>query len=159
MPSPRPSRPQSRATTSPRLLMRHNLPRRPHAAASVRPWQAGVMTTTYLDKHREKLDAAVAACASREYYSAYDESPSPRVYGETAAGEGKAAFEAWLGRAFPVETPGSEATVRAGRSPFGFGLGVAYPRARDVDVLLTGARAGMGPWRDAGPDVRTGVCI
>ena len=74
------------------------------------------MTTTYLDKHREKLDAAVAACASREYYSAYEESPSPRVYGETAAGEGKAAFEAWLGRPFPVETAGSEGTVSTERS-------------------------------------------
>ncbi len=59
------------------------------------------MTTPYFDKHREKLDAAVAASASREYYSAYDESPSPRVYGETAAGEGKAAFEAWLGAGVP----------------------------------------------------------
>jgi phenylacetic acid degradation protein paaN len=117
------------------------------------------MTTTYLDKHREKLDAAVAACASREYYSAYDESPSPRVYGETAAGEGKAAFEAWLGQPFPVETPGSDGTVTTERSPFGFDLGVTYPRAVDVDELLTAARAGMTPWRDAGPDARAGVCI
>ena len=117
------------------------------------------MTTTYLDKHREKLDSAVAACASREYYSAYDESPSPRVYGETAAGEGKAAFEAWLGQAFPIETPGSEGTVCTERSPFGFDLGVTYPRARDLDALLTAARAGMKAWRDAGPDARTGVCI
>src|SRR5436190_1459496 len=52
------------------------------------------MTTAYFDKHRERLDAAVAACASREYYSAFDESPSPRVYGEPAAAEGKAAVQA-----------------------------------------------------------------
>src|SRR3954463_9825475 len=132
MPSPRPSRPQSRATTSPRLLMRHNLPRRPHAAASVRPWQAGVMTTTYLDKHREKLDAAVAACASREYYSAYDESPSPRVYGETAAGEGKAGVGGRRDTSFPLETPGSNGTAATERSPYGFDLGIAYPRADDI---------------------------
>ncbi|HEX4688233.1 MAG TPA: phenylacetic acid degradation protein PaaN [Nocardioides sp.] len=117
------------------------------------------MTTPYLDKHREKLDAAVAASASREYYSAYDESPSPRVYGETAAGEGKAAFEAWRGQEFPLETPGSHGTVSTERSPYGFDLGVSYPRATDVDALLTAARAGMSAWRDAGPDARTGVCI
>ena len=64
------------------------------------------MTSPYFDKHREKLDAAVAACASREYYSAYDESPSPRVYGESAAGEGKAAFEAWQGTAVPAGDAG-----------------------------------------------------
>ena len=116
-------------------------------------------TSTYFDKHREKLDAAVAACASREYYSAYDESPSPRVYGESAADEGKAAFEAWLGTAFPLQTPGSDGTVATERSPYGFDLGVSYPRARDVDALLTAAGAGMKAWRDAGPQGRTGVCI
>jgi phenylacetic acid degradation protein paaN len=117
------------------------------------------MASPYFDKHREKLDAAVAASASREYYAAYDESPSPRVYGESAAGEGKAAFEAWLGAAFPVETPGSDGTVTTERSPFGFDLGVSYPRAHDVEALLAAARAGMKPWRDAGPEARVGVCI
>jgi phenylacetic acid degradation protein paaN len=117
------------------------------------------MTTAYLDKHREKLDAAVAASASREYYSAYDESPSPRVYGESAAAEGKAAFEAWLGKPFPLETPGSEGTVSTERSPYGFDLGVSYARTHDVDVLLDATRAGMKDWRDAGPEGRAGVCI
>jgi phenylacetic acid degradation protein paaN len=117
------------------------------------------MAAPYFDKHREKLDAAVAASASREYYSAYDESPSPRVYGESAAGEGKAAFEAWLGQAFPVETPGSDGTVSTERSPYGFDLGVSYPRARDFDALLEAASAGMKAWRDAGPEARVGVGI
>jgi phenylacetic acid degradation protein paaN len=117
------------------------------------------MTTAYLDKHREKLDAAVAACASRQFYSAYDESPSPRVYGESAAGEGKAAFEAWLDQEFPIETPGSDGTVSSERSPFGFDLGVTYPRAHDVDPLIAAAQAGMAAWRDAGPEARVGVCI
>ena len=117
------------------------------------------MAAPYFDKHREKLDAAVAASASREYYSAYDESPSPRVYGESAAGEGKAAFEAWLGQAFPVETPGSDGTVSTERSPYGFDLGVSYPRAHDMDALVSAASAGMKAWRDAGPEARVGVCI
>ena len=117
------------------------------------------MTTAYLDKHRDKLDAAVAACASREYYAAYDESPSPRVYGESAAGEGKAAFEAWLDQDFPIRTPGSTGTVSTERSPYGFDLGVSYPRARDVDALLAAAQAGMRQWRDAGPEARVGIGI
>jgi phenylacetic acid degradation protein paaN len=116
------------------------------------------MTSPYFDKHRDKLAAAVTASASREYYSAYDESPSPRVYGESAAAEGKAAFEAWRGQSFPLETPGSEGTVSTERSPYGFDLGVSYPRAHDVDALLTAARSGIKAWRDAGPEARTGVC-
>jgi phenylacetic acid degradation protein paaN len=118
------------------------------------------MTTAYFDKHRDRLDAAVAACASREYYSAFDESPSPRVYGESAAAEGKAAFEAWQGTTFPVDTPGGgEDVVATERSPYGFDLGVSYPHVTDVDVLLSAAQAGMKAWRDAGPEARTGVCI
>ena len=41
-----------------------------------------------LEKHRERLDSAVRASATRGYYAAFDESPSPRVYGETAARRG-----------------------------------------------------------------------
>lgn len=117
------------------------------------------MTEALLDRHRQRLDDAVAASASRTYFSAFDESPSPRVYGEEAAGAGKAAFEAWLGGTFPLSTPGSSGTVSTERSPFGFELGVSYPRVADVDALLSAARAGMKRWRDAGPDGRTGVCL
>lgn len=112
-----------------------------------------------LDRHRERLDAAVAASAARSYYSAFEESPSPRVYGESAAAEGKAAFEAMLHRPFPLETPGSEGTVATERSPYGIDLGVTYPRVTDVDALLAAAQAGMKAWRDAGPDGRTAVCL
>ena len=118
------------------------------------------MTTAYFDKHRERLDAAVAACASREYYSAFDESPSPRVYGESAAAEGKAAFEAWQGTTFPLDVPGSgDDLVATERSPYGFDLDVSYPHVTDVDALLAAAQAGMKGWRDAGPEARVGVCI
>jgi len=51
-------------------------------------------------KHAERLDAALAAIAGRGYWSAYPESPSPRVYGEGTAEAGKAAFEGHLGQRF-----------------------------------------------------------
>ena len=104
------------------------------------------MTTDLLSRHRERLDAAVAACASRGFYSAFDESPSPRVYGETAAADGKAAFEAWLDGDFPLETPGSDGTVATERSPYGFDLGVRYPRVPDADAAVDAlmARGGRG---------------
>lgn len=117
------------------------------------------MTETLFDRHRDRLDAAVAACASRAYFSAFDESPSPRVYGETAAADGKAAFEAWLGGSFPLSTPGASGTASTERSPYGFDLDVSYPRVVDADALLAASVAGMKAWRDAGPDGRTGVCL
>jgi phenylacetic acid degradation protein paaN len=109
-----------------------------------------VSSSAYFDKHRERLDLAVAACASREYYSAF---------GESAAAEGTAAFEARLGTTFPLDTPGSDGLVATERSPYGFDLDVSYPHVVDVDALLAAADAGMRSWRDAGPETRVGVCI
>jgi phenylacetic acid degradation protein paaN len=119
------------------------------------------MSTDLLSRHRDRLDAAVAACASREFYSAFDESPSPRVYGEQAAADGKAAYEARLGGDFPLKTPGADGSVATERSPFGPELDVRYPRVRPegVDELMEAARAGMKAWRDAGPEGRAGVCL
>src|SRR5215207_3030700 len=112
-----------------------------------------------LERHRERLDSAVRACSTRAYYSAFDESPSPRVYGENAAGLGKAAFEAWQGQTFPLDTPGSQGYVATERSPYGFDLDVSYPHVTDVDPLIEASLAGMKGWRDARPEGRTGVCL
>jgi phenylacetic acid degradation protein paaN len=119
------------------------------------------MSHELFERHRDMLEHAVAATRSREYYSAFDESPSPRVYGEEAAPAGKAAFEALLGSPFPLSTPGASGTVATEKSPFGFDLEVAYPRVTEsgVDELLSAARAGMKGWRDAGPTGRVGVCL
>jgi phenylacetic acid degradation protein paaN len=119
------------------------------------------MSHELFDRHQDMLEKAVAATRSREYFSAFDESPSPRVYGEDAAPAGKAAFEALLGSTFPLSTPGASGTVSTEKSPFGFDLGVAYPRVTEagVDELLVAARAGMKAWRDAGPLGRVGVCL
>ncbi|MEP9363218.1 phenylacetic acid degradation protein PaaN [Nocardioides sp. CN2-186] len=117
------------------------------------------MSTGLFETHRPRLDAAVSASASRTWYSAFDESPSPRVYGEQAAAEGRAAYDAWLGGAFPLTTPGAEGTVATERSPYGFDLDVAYPHVRNVSGLMAAAESGMRAWRVAGPDGRTGVCL
>lgn len=113
----------------------------------------------FFHQHRSLLLRARQACATREFWSAYDESPSPRVYGEGAAAAGKDAFDGWLDADFPLTTPGSQDTVASERSPYGFDLGVRYPRISDVEVLLDAAAAGMRLWRDAGPDGRAGVCL
>lgn len=119
------------------------------------------MSHELFERHRDLLERAVSATRSREYFSGYDESPSPRVYGEAAAPAGKAAFEAMLGTTFPVRTPGATGTVSTEKSPFGFELKVAYPRVTEagVDALLAAAQAGMRDFRDAGPRGRVGVCL
>ncbi len=109
-------------------------------------------------KHAQTITRAHTAIAERAYWSAFNESPSPRVYGETAAADGKAAFEAYLGKPFPLDQPGTTGQVGDEASPFGVPLGVTYPHG-DVDALVAAAQAAMPAWRDAGPAVRTAVCV
>jgi phenylacetic acid degradation protein paaN len=119
---------------------------------------AGATAHSYFEQHRERIERALRAIAERSYWSAFPESPSPRVYGETAAAEGEAAFRALLGKDFPLDQPGTTGRVATESSPFGIELGVRYPHP-NVDVLLAAAQAGMPAWRDAGPQTRLGVSL
>ncbi len=113
-----------------------------------------------LAKHAAVLDEIRQALASRAWYSRYPESPSPRVYGEGAAAEGLAAYEARLTRPYAAELASGVTGSFVGSevSPYGPTLGVAYP-ALDLDVSLAAAEAAMPAWRDAGPRVRAAVCV
>ena len=100
--------------------------------------------------HQETLDRARQAIADRSYWSAYPESPSPKVYGESAAADGEAAVKALLGQDFAIDQPGTTGWVATETSPFGVELGVRYPHP-DIDVLLAAAQAAMPAWREIGP--------
>lgn len=110
------------------------------------------------EKHRETLDRAVRAIGERTHWSPFPESPSGRIYGETAAAEGEQAFRAYLGGRFPLDQPGTDGWVGDERSPYGIELGITYPHP-DVDTLFDAMAAGMREWRDAGPDTRAAVCV
>ncbi|MFC4146524.1 phenylacetic acid degradation protein PaaN [Micromonospora mangrovi] len=110
------------------------------------------------DRHADTLNRALTAITERGYWSAYPESPSPRVYGETAAADGKAAFEAYLNGDFPLDQPTDGDTVATEASPFGLALDVRYPHA-SADQLVAAASAALPAWRDAGPQARAGVCL
>ncbi|HEY5365639.1 MAG TPA: phenylacetic acid degradation protein PaaN [Casimicrobiaceae bacterium] len=115
------------------------------------------MAHPLFDKHRATLDRALTAIAERSYWSAYAESPSPKVYGEGAAEAGKAAFDALRGKPYDFGMRAST-TVGAERSPFGFDLGITYP-AQDLDALFADIARAQTQWRNAGPEAWVGVCI
>ena len=110
--------------------------------------------------HAEALAQAIEALGTRSWHSRYPESPSPRVYGEGAADAGREAFEGRLTRHFEelADQPATDAWLGAEVSPYGPSLRVEYPH-QQVDGLLAAAAAAMGPWRDAGAEVRAAVCL
>ncbi len=118
------------------------------------------VTAAWVQQHRETLEQALAAIHRRDYFSAYPESPSPRVYGEHAAADGEAAFRARLGALWSGATPGASGAVSTERSPYGLELGVTYPQVSSAGLgeLLAAALRGLCEWRDAGPQVRVAVC-
>lgn len=108
--------------------------------------------------HRATLDAAIAACRARGYWSAYPETPSGRIYGETAREEGEAAFKALLGRPFPLHQDSDGPAIGAEVSPYGFPLGITYP-SRGVEALIAAARRAGTAWAAASPETRAGVAL
>jgi phenylacetic acid degradation protein paaN len=117
-------------------------------------------THPLLAAHAGVLDEIRQALTTRSYYSRYPESPSPRVYGEGAAAEGLAAYEAHLGQTYAAlsSQPTDGTLVGSEVSPYGPALGVTYP-ALDLDAGLEAARDAIAAWRDAGPQVRAAVCV
>ena len=109
------------------------------------------------DRHAATIEGAIKAIADRGHWSAYSESPSPRVYGEGAAEAGKAAFDALRDQPFALDQPGSVGTVGREVSPYGFPLGITYPKA-DLDALFVGIARAQREWRKAGPETWVGVC-
>lgn len=112
---------------------------------------------SWFDTHKATLDGALAAIAKRDYWSPYPEALSGKIYGETAAAEAKAAFEAALNQPFALD---QKAASRAGAevSPFGFALGITYPKAEIGDLIAAASHAGAA-WRKVPMETRVGVCL
>lgn len=107
--------------------------------------------------HAELLAQAQRVTANREFWSAFPESPSPRVYGEESAPAGESAFHAHLGSTFDLDQPNDGTLVGSESSPFGLTMDVQYPHA-SADQLIEAANAARPGWRTATPHQRAAVC-
>ncbi len=116
------------------------------------------MTHPLFTKHEATLQRALSAIETRGYWSPFAEMPSPKVYGESAAADGEAAFQAQLGQRFALDQPGTAGEVGAELSPYGFPLGIRYPEA-SPDQLAAAAAAAQPAWRAAGPSAWIGVSL
>ena len=116
------------------------------------------MSHPLLEKHRDTLDGALNAIATRGYWTPFPEMPSPKLYGETAPDDGKRAFEAHLGKQFELGQPGQTGWHGGETSPYGVALDVSYPVC-DPDALIAAGLEAMKGWQAVGADGRTGICL
>ena len=110
------------------------------------------------DRHRGLLEDALKALETRAFWSPYPETPSGRIYGETARADADAAFASLCQSGFSL--PGHPQTGTAGKevSPFGQSLSIDYPTA-DVKTLVTASKAAAEAWANASPQSRAGLCL
>lgn len=112
-----------------------------------------------ITRHRATLEAATAANASRSFFAHWPEAPSGKIYGETANADGEAAFKAQLQQAFTrLVQPAEQGTTGTETSPYGFALGIAYPRV-GVDALIKHASNAQLSWQALSADARAAVLI
>ncbi|MFE7168165.1 phenylacetic acid degradation protein PaaN [Streptomyces sp. NPDC057616] len=111
----------------------------------------------FFTRHRDLLEQAVTATETREHWTPYPESPSKSVYGEDAAKLGEATFREQIGGPFDLPGhPGEGRVAPEEHSPYGFPLGISYPRITP-EAAVAAAKGATAAWRAAGPDTRAGV--
>ena len=112
----------------------------------------------FFDKHRAMLDRALQAIAERGYWSAYPGVAEPAQLRRRCGGGGEGAFDVLRDQPFDLDSPAPSGSVGRERSPYGFDLGITYPKP-DVDALFAAVAQAQAAWRKAGPEAWVGVSL
>lgn len=118
-----------------------------------------VAAPTLFEKHESTLKEAISAIHARTFYAKFVEAPSPKVYGETAAADGLARYEAQLGHRYAGLLQGSTQDLLASEvSPYtGKALGISYPARANAEAYVAAAQSVWDQWRKV--DVQTRAAI
>ncbi|MFJ9909268.1 aldehyde dehydrogenase family protein [Streptomyces sp. NPDC101152] len=115
------------------------------------------MRPSAYERHRELLQSVVAALAAGERRRPFTEATGLDAGMRSTRTAGKV-FDSLLGRFFDLGQPGVLGSVRTESSPYGIGLGIAYPRCEPAELVAAAARTAAG-WRAAGPYQRAGLAV
>ena len=107
------------------------------------------MRPSAYERHRELLQSVVAALAAGEHRRPFTAATGQDAGMRSTRTAGKV-FGSLLGRPFDLGQPGALGSVRTESSPYGIGLGIAYPRCEPAELVAAAARTAAG-WRAAGP--------
>jgi phenylacetic acid degradation protein paaN len=113
----------------------------------------------FFDKHRERLECALDAVATRGAWTPFVESPSRKHHPEGAHARGKARFEGLRNSAFPLTLPGERGRIGAEVSPYTLEpLGIDYSDV-DLDALYSAMHKAQPSWAGASVEERVGLCL
>jgi phenylacetic acid degradation protein paaN len=99
------------------------------------------------ERHEGTLAQALEAVRQRSFFAHWVEVPSGKFYGEQAHEAGQARFESLRNRSFEeLLQQRSEGWVGEEFSPYGFELGISYPRL-EVAQAVAQAQAAQQQWR------------
>ncbi len=102
----------------------------------------------YIDLHSNTISAAIEAVTKRNFFAHWPEIPSGKIYGETAQAEGDARFQSMLNSifTFPHQSGTVSSTVGEEQSPYGFPLGILYPRF-DIENTIKQSLLAQKQWK------------
>ncbi len=111
----------------------------------------------FLEQHAMLLENAQKAILTRGYWSAYPETASGKIYGETAKADAESAFSALQNTPFKMDHP-SNGDVGAETSPYGRALGITYPKLTTKELVAHSQKAGT-QWAQVHFNERAGVAL
>jgi phenylacetic acid degradation protein paaN len=115
---------------------------------------------TLFEKHETAITQAIAALHSRSFYAAFQEQPSPSVYGESADADGQARFKAAMGKKFEeLRQSGAEKWAGQEESPYlQEPLKISYPTF-STEVLVERSAKAFDIWRKVPVRDRAGMLV
>lgn len=114
------------------------------------------MSLELFERHKALLELALAATATRGAFSAWPGSPAD--YNEVLEAEGKQAFGNYCDSYFYLDQPGVGDRIGRETSPYGFELGIQYPKTNLAAIMPVAQRAGEA-WSRVPLDARAGVLL
>ncbi|MDB5805454.1 MAG: aldehyde dehydrogenase [Betaproteobacteria bacterium] len=114
------------------------------------------MSNELFERHKALLDLALAATATRGAFNAWPDNPAD--YNDVLAAEGRQAFANYCDSYFYLDQPGVGERIGRETSPYGFELGIQYPKTNLASIMSVAQRAGEA-WSKVELDTRAGVLL
>ena len=114
-----------------------------------------------IDTYRPLLAEAISAVHARQFYAAYPESPSPKVYGETASEAGLAAFQLQLENNFAGLSQKTNAWLQSDeQSPYTLKpLKISYPICNELDTYVSQSQVAFKQWKHTDYELRAALLV